>query len=151
MKAILGIGVPGSGKTTILKPLAASEGLAYINADDIREEVTGDPENHTKEPLVWRTVFARIRAGLQTEGVVVDVTNSRRKDRKRMVDFCREHGAREVVGYWIDVPLAVSLARNRQRGRVVPAEVIEKMQRSLLDSPPCKKEGFDEIFTIKAE
>jgi len=35
-KVIMGIGIPGSGKTTILKEFADKNGYEYICPDDIR-------------------------------------------------------------------------------------------------------------------
>lgn len=145
MKAIIGIGVPGCGKTTVLKPLAERGGLAYVNADDIREELTGDPTNHSKESVVWQVAYERIAAGLSGHGVVIDATHSRRRDRLKMITFCREHGAREIIGYWFDVPLATCLIRNAQRIRKVPEAVIRTMCQRLTTAPPRLDEGYDEI------
>ncbi len=145
MKAIIGIGLPGCGKTTLLKPLAQAEGLAYVNAEDIREELTGDPRNHTREVQVWRVAYERIKAGLQGRGVVIDATHSKRKDRVRTVSFCRQNGARQIIGYWLQAPVETCLERNRKRQREVREEAIHKMQRRLLENPPGTDEGFDEI------
>jgi dephospho-CoA kinase len=41
-KIIIGIGVPGSGKTTALKPFAERNTYTYISPDDIRAELTGN-------------------------------------------------------------------------------------------------------------
>lgn len=149
MKAIIGIGIPGSGKTTTLKVLAQQERLLYINADDIRQELTGDATNHTKEPEVWRLAYERIKTGLQEYGVVIDATHSKRSDRVRMTTFCRQHGAKHIAGYWFDTPLAVCRQRNRQRDRIVPDAVLTKMHRQLADTPPSNDEGFDEIIQVK--
>jgi predicted kinase len=42
-KLILGIGLPGSGKTTALKPFAEKNGYIYISPGDIREELSVVP------------------------------------------------------------------------------------------------------------
>lgn len=148
MKAIIGIGIPGCGKTTLLKPLAERGGLAYVNGDDIRAELTGDPRDHSKEELVWQTAFDCIRTALQGKGVVVDATHSKRKDRRKMTVFCREHGAKQIIGYWIKTPIQACLERNEARERIVPPVSIHKMHRRLSINPPTTEEGFDEIMEV---
>lgn len=151
MKAVIGIGVPGCGKTTLLKPLAAKEGLAYINADDIREELTGDPRQHSSEVRVWKEAYDCIKAALQDKGVVVDATHSKRKDRIRLINYCREHGAQWIAGYWLKTPLKVCLERNERRHRIVPEHAIERIHNRLKVNPPSQEEGFDEILEIDAD
>lgn len=149
MQAIIAIGIPGSGKTTLLRPLAAKEGLAYINRDDIRQELTGDPTDHTREPMVNRIMYERIAAGLKQNGVVVDATHSKPRDRRSVIAFCRQHGATELVGYWVNVPLDTALLRNRGRERKVPEEALALMQNRLELNPPTLAEGFDKIVEIR--
>lgn len=148
-RAIIGIGIPASGKTTILKELAKQEGFAYVNRDDIRQEFTGDPRDHSREPEVGRLSYARMRQGLlERGGVIVDATNVKRRDRRETIELLREGGAEEIVAYWLDIPLEVALSRNAARDRVVPSEVIEGMYRRLALNPPTLEEGFDRIERI---
>lgn len=145
MKAILAVGLPGCGKTTILKPLAEEKGMVYVNADDIREELTGDPRDHTKEPAVWAEVYRRTRKGLQDSGAIIDATFTKRRDRREMIQFCSKHGATEIIGYWIDTPTDICKVRNATRHNPVPNEVIDKMANRLLLNPPKIEEGFTSI------
>lgn len=146
MKAYVGIGIPGSGKTTLLQPLAAKEGMEYVNRDDIREELTGDPINHTQEPRVTKLMYQRIAEGLKKNGVVIDATHSKLKDRRTVIEFCREHGATEIIAYWVNVPLDVALQRNQGRDRKVREEALALMQNRLELNPPTLAEGFDKII-----
>jgi predicted kinase len=145
MKVYIGIGIPGSGKTTALKALAAQEGLAYVSADDIREELTGDPSDHTKEDEVWATAHERVRQALQGKGVVVDATHAKQEERLSMVSFARKHGAKDIIGYWVSPPLQTATVRNTGRERVVPEHVIHQMHQRLKAKPPRLEEGFTEI------
>jgi predicted kinase len=149
-EAIVGIGIPGCGKTTILKPLAGEKGLLYINADDLREEVTGDPADHSKDRLVWKKLYQKIEDGLKDKGVVVDVTNTKKRDRRQMVDYLKQNGTDKITGYWVKAPLDACLRRNKRRSRVVPGEALSKMQRRLELNPPSVAEGFDELKIIDA-
>jgi predicted kinase len=148
MRAIIGIGIPGSGKTTLLRPLAEKEGLAYINRDDIRQELTGDPTDHTREPAVNRIMYQRMADALRQAGLVLDATHSNRRDRKRAIAFCREHGADQIVAFWVRTTLAVALQRNRGRERKVTESVLQLMNDRLEINPPSRAEGFDDIIVI---
>lgn len=119
-QAIISIGLPGCGKSTVLKPMAEKLGYTYLNADDIREELTGDPANHAMEADVWQLVYARAAEGLHYGGVIIDATHTKRKDRREMIEHLRRHGADEIIGLWFDIPYEVCAARNAARGRVVP-------------------------------
>lgn len=148
MKVIAGIGVPGCGKTTYLKPFAAAKGMAYISPDDIREELTGDASDHTRETDVWRLVHERLKDALAEKDVVVDATYTKQRDRRELIERARGAGADEVVAYWFDTPIGVCLERNRGRSRVVPEMVIANMYRRLCLHPPTPEEGFDRIVKI---
>ena len=149
MKAIIGIGIPGSGKTTYLKPLAARERLLYVNADDIREEVNGDASDHRRHLYIMKLFHDRVRQGLAGKGVVLDMTYSRKKDRLQAVRFCRDNGAREVVAYWFSTPLSVAKARNAGRSRSVPEPALYAMASRLQHNPPSLEEGYDRIVLIE--
>lgn len=148
MKAIIAIGLPGCGKTTLLKPMAATEGLSYVNADDIREELTGAARDHSQELAVWKMMHKRIEAGLNGSGVIIDATFTRRKSRTSMIDFCRKNGAKAIIGYWLDTPASICKERNKKRAVPVPEEAIAKMERRLKLNPPMLEEGFDEIIRV---
>lgn len=148
MKAVVAIGVPGSGKTTMLKSFAAKEGLTYINADDIRQELTGDARNHQHEGRVWALAHKRIVSALAGAGVVVDATHARRRDRVQMIRFCREHGAKTIIGYYFAISPETCKKRNAQRPNPVPDAAIDRMARFLSDQPPATSDGFDELRVI---
>lgn len=145
MKAIIGIGIPGSGKTTTLKALTDREGLAYVNADDIRKELTGDSRNHTKESHVWSLAFKRIAAALATNGVVVDATHARKQSRLQMLRFCRDHGAKDIIGYYFDISVETCKKRNAERHNPVPDHAIDRMAGFLHEHPPTSSDGFDKL------
>lgn len=147
---VIGIGIPGCGKTTHLKPLADKQGLTYVNRDDIRQELTGDPTNHTREKLVTKILFERVAESLQKgQGAVIDATHSRVKDRRIMIDYCRLHGADRVIGMWFDIPIETCRQRNAARDRMVREEALFTMRHRLKINPPSIEEGFDEVKRIE--
>lgn len=149
MKVIVGIGVPGCGKTTYLKPLANELDLMYLNPDDIREEITGDATNHSRESEVWKTVHARLIEAIKKQGAVLDATYTKIKDRRQLVAFCKQHGAEQVYAYWFKFPLELCIERNNSRNRTVPEVAIKKMYNRLKLNPPTIEEGFDKIVVLK--
>ena len=148
MKVISGIGVPGCGKTTYLKPFAQAKGMVYISPDEIREELTGDASDHTREMDVWRIAHERLKEALASKDVVIDATYSKKRDRRELIERSREAGAAEVIGYWFDTPLATCVERNQGRSRIVPEAVLAAMYRRLQLNPPTTEEGFDRIVKI---
>lgn len=147
--AIIAIGIPGCGKTTMLKPMAEKQNLTYVNRDDIREELTGDPTNHSREKLVSRIMLERIQSSLsQAHGVIIDGTHSRAKDRRLMTNFCHHNGAKRIVGMWFDIPIEVCRKRNIARTRAVREAALFTMQHRLTVNPPSIDEGFDTIERI---
>jgi len=149
MQLIVGVGVPGCGKSTYLRPLAAKLGLAYINPDDIREELTGSATDHTREIEVWQTAHERVRASLQKTGAVMDATYTRRRDRRELISLAKKAGADEIVAYWFKLPIETCLERNASRSRQVPPEAIKKMHNRLTLNPPSLLEGFTSIVEIE--
>lgn len=148
MKVIVGVGVPGCGKTTYLKPLARELSMEYINPDDIRQELTGDAADHSREVQVWKTVHSRLIEALKNRGAIVDATYTKVKDRRQLIELCRQNGGKEVIAYWFNVPLKTCIERNAKRQRIVPEHVVIKMYNRLKLNPPTKQEGFNEVFEI---
>lgn len=147
--AIIAIGIPGSGKTTVLKPLAERYGLTYISRDDIREEILGDARDQSQNKAIWEEANRRTAASLaRGMGVVLDATFVESWKRKDMISFLHEAGASPIIGVYADVPLEVAKERNQGRDRIVPADVLEWMHRKLQSEPPSFEEGFDALIGL---
>jgi len=143
--AIIGIGLPGSGKTTVLKELAAKSRATYVCPDDIRLELTGDASNQSRNREVWSETYRRIHAELDAgRNVVVDATNAKKPDRLRLIAHCRLK-ADQIHGMWFIAPLRVILERNQGRERVVPDFAMGLMAGWLEACPPVEAEGFDQL------
>lgn len=148
-KVILGIGLPGSGKSTVLKAFAERNGYAYVCPDDIREELTGDAADQSRNAEVWSEAHTRTQEFLASDqSVVVDATFTQSQRRKEFLDFVRECGADKIQGVFVDVPLETALERNAGRDRVVPEDVIYRMDRELNRPQPELTDGFDSIFRL---
>ena len=146
----MAIGIPGSGKTTVLKPLAERYGLTYINRDDLREEILGDARDQSQNRAIWEEANRRTAEALSTgKGVVLDATFLERWKREDIISFLHEAGASPIIGVVADVPLAVAHERNAARDRTVPEAVIDRMHEMLRAEPPSLDEGFDALVPLE--
>ena len=152
---ILLIGLPGSGKSTIAhRWQRRASGRIVISTDAIRHELFGDAAIQGSWPAIWRDVCDRwersitaIRHG-QQRSVLFDATHANRRDRRRTLTTARQLGFTTIDGYWLDLPLEMCLARNRQRSRQVPEFVLHRMHQQLQRHPPNPQDGFDHLYTV---
>ncbi len=148
-KVIMTIGIPGSGKTTISKSFAEKNNYVYICPDDIRKEITGNESDQSRNAEVWNNTYQRVLSAINSNStVVVDATFASYKDRKSFLDFLRSSGVEKIQGLYIDTPLEVSKNRNRNRDRIVPDSVLNRMDSFLKKNPPDINDGFDSLFIL---
>lgn len=145
----MGIGLPGAGKTTALKPFAERYNYEYVSPDEIREEISGDAIVQTDMQEVWNTVRQRTAAALDVgKIVIVDATFVKGDERRDFIHFAREHGADKVQGVFANVALGVSDERNQERERTVPRYAMERMDKQLAADLPYVEDGFDSVIDI---
>ena len=147
-KLILGIGIPGSGKTTILRKIADENGYVYISTDELRTEITGKPMDQSRQDEVIAEMYRRTAEGLKSTGVVVDGTFTNAAHRREFLEFARANGAEKIQGVLADVPTEIAKERNLKRERVVREVVIDRKAAELQAEPPKPTDGFDAIFTV---
>ncbi len=137
------VGLPGSGKST----WAARQPGIVLSSDSLRALLSGDETNQAIHGAVFRTLrfLLRERLRLGQSHTILDATNLLRKHRRPFLKIAAQYGA-ETEAVFFDVPLALALARNAARNRVVPPEVIREMAAQL--QPPQQSEGFVQIKTI---
>jgi predicted kinase len=148
-RVILSIGLPGSGKTTILQPLAEKLHAAYISPDSIRKELHGNEDDHADDKEIWRIARVRISESLQRgESVVFDSTFSRPDRRRAFINDCKAAGAASIEGIVFDIPLDEVLRRNGLREKNVDAAHIRESFEQRRSNPPNADDGFDVLIRV---
>jgi len=144
------IGIPGAGKSTLARRLAARcHPSTLVSSDEIRKHLYGDESVQGCPAEVFRQARTDLRAALRAgRSVIYDATNINPRFRSRTLGELRHEGARWIIGYWLRVPLEVCQQRNRARHRNVPEDVLRRMLRELERFPPRFAEGFDEIIIL---
>lgn len=150
------VGLPGSGKSSLVARTtqAMGEKVRVISTDAIRAQLYGDAaiQGHWLQVWAvveaqWREAAAQIRTGDRI-AAIYDATNTARKKRRQTIAAMHAAGFTQVAGLFLDLPLDLCLARNRQRSRVVPEDVILAMHRQLLGAPPTVAEGFSHFARV---
>ena len=140
-------GLPASGKSTYAEMLVASGRFQRVCPDLIRKELYGDENIQGDGARVFKIAHHDIREyGCLSENVVFDATNINAKRRKEFVKSMR--GYFDVIIFkWFSTPYTLCLARNEERERKVPEEVITRMWENF--EHPTLDEGWDYIEEIK--
>jgi predicted kinase len=137
------VGLPGSGKST----WAAEQGLPTLSSDTIRVMLADDVTDQTIHARVFATLsyLLKQRLALGRPVTCVDATHLTPWERQPYFRWpdCR------VEAVYFDTPLAVCQERNRQRDRVVPSAVIERMAARLVK--PTKAEGFSRVTVVRSK
>lgn len=131
------MGLPGSGKSTFFsRRLAATH--EHVSLDALGRG--GGTRVRQRERIA-----AALAAG---RSVAVDNVNPTRAERAELFPLAAAAGAR-VVGYWLDVPPRVCLARNAGRvgrARVPPVAIFALRKRF---EAPDPSEGFSALWRIE--
>ncbi len=149
-------GIPGSGKTTLVKNLPLSmmenEKLNIVESDEGRKAILleyGFSETHQNnisdellspekkrkiEDRVWEEIEATVKQILQSnEDIVIDATNTEQWILKDWFKFCKDGGHKSKV-IIMSTPLDVCIERNNAREIPIPKEVMERMYNDYMMS-----------------
>jgi predicted kinase len=148
-KAILLVGVPGSGKSTVAQTRYPPPHFEIHSTDSIRAELFGDEATQGPWSLIELLLRWRIVQTVRAQRVaVVDATHAQQSHRLAAIGWLRSVGVERVLALHVATPLATCRERNRSRARVVPDQVLTNMHRSLEAAPPSVDEGFDGVEVV---
>jgi predicted kinase len=140
------IGVSGSGKSTMGKKIADYMGATIANMDDIRQELTGNASDQTRNHEVFGIFMGRIEHALRAgKNVVADATNVDKRSRKPFIKAAQRNGA-EARAYVMTTPTELAKVLNSARNRVVPGHVIDRQDKAF--QMPDESEGFSEVVKV---
>jgi len=150
---IMSIGIPGSGKTTVMKKIAERFSFEYIAPDGIRLEKWGAENDHSDDKEIWIIARARVVEAIQVgKTVVFDSTFSTVKRRAHFIAFARSCGIEIIEGLYFEIPLEHVLRRNENRGtkggKLTSSDYIKTTHTELINTPPKPEEGFDVLYKV---
>lgn len=120
-KLILPIGISGSGKSYIYNK--DYKDCVQVSPDLIREELTGDISNQSRNKDVFRIAFERVDEYLNKgQDVFFDATNVNEGQRKSFTD---KYKGTDVTVVYVVLPADIDLSWKRIR-----ADIREKKNRS---------------------
>lgn len=150
---IMSMGVPGSGKTAVLRKIFEWDSFEYIAPDDIRLEKWGNENDHSDDKAIWVVARSRVADAIKRgKNILFDSTFSTIKRRAHFMEFARANGIAVIEGLYFDIPLETVLTRNLERGttggKVASSDYIREAHAELQSSPPRPEEGFDVLLRI---
>ncbi len=136
-RLVVMVGLPRSGKSTVVRELYQPKGYAVVNPDSVRLALHGQAFVPSAEPLVWAVVELMVDALLLAGSrVVVDATNSTAKRREMWV-------RRGAKFHMLGTPAVKCIERARAGGNENLVPIIQRMS----DAFECPKS--DLIFLLE--
>lgn len=154
-KVYVAIGLPSSGKSTWMDHYMRNRAHTIINADSIREEITGSEGDVSRDSEVWPILFERYKQALLSKEIeYIGVTNTSVKfrDRKKYFEVADRLGI-ESEFYAVLFPPNVEacLELQKTRKRKVPEFVFERMSSQFDFNFQKNNEYFEDCFVVFTE
>ena len=145
-KLIIMIGIPGSGKDTIIKN--SFNDTMVVSSDEIRKELFGF-ENQLDNQVVFNEMNKRTKQYLENGmDVIYNATNTSKKYRKNLITEMSKYG--EVDALLCICSIETILARNLTRTeRRLPYDKLIGYIRNI--DIPLFYEGFKHIYIIRTD
>lgn len=140
------VGLPGGGKFVKAAELAEQFNANVHSSDAIREEVLGDVNCQDSNTKVFDVLHSRVMEDIsQGRNTIYDATNINYKRRHEFLKQLNKFDCQKVC-IFMAVPFETCVARNAERERQVPYEVLARMYKSIWI--PYYYEGWDHIELV---
>ena len=146
------VGIPASGKSHFAEGFVKRDpNYVVVSTDAVREKLYGDAAIQGNWLEIEAEVLAQMQGAIaQERPIIYDATNVRRAWR---LDFLQSLQALSEppltwIAWVMEVPVEVCKQRNRDRPRVVPNYVIDRMADSLAQTPVTTAEGFLDVRSL---
>ena len=128
------MGLPGCGKSTFASKIMSH--AVRVSSDDIREQLTGDATNQSRNDEVFKQYYHRITLMLSSgRSVYADATNLRDFARRDLRNIAQNRKIETHLFVFNNIEQAVR--RNATRERVVPEDVMGRFmyqfEKALVD------------------
>ncbi len=155
---VMGIGLPGAGKTEVLKPLSEEfDPIAlYLSRKAVQNMVLRDQPDAYQLPSTsfnrktWTRLYSNAGEYLRAGGsVIVDATHTSEKRRQLSVIQYHQRGAVAVIGAYFSIShpsMALERLQISMHGNSFTS-MVEDLKRK----PPSLSEGFSDIIRISSD
>lgn len=149
-KIIMLIGVPASGKSTAAENISRRENNAVIlSTDKIRAALYGKESIQGYWPEIEAVLYKDIKNAITNKkNIILDATHYKKEYRAKIIKNFSKYS--EFSAYYFNYPFNIVYDRNKNRGRVVPFNVLAAMYSELRAAPPLLSEGFKSIKKMYA-
>lgn len=142
---IVMVGLPGSGKSTIIKNWLKNYSLKIFSSDNYRKIICGDESCQTRNQEVFTQLYKDLKESLKNGcNCVFDATNTTRKMRAKIFNQIQGIENVKVIAYVMKTPIQTCIERDKNRERKVGEDVIYKFLKGY--EFPQKFEGFSNII-----
>ena len=140
-------GLPASGKSTYAQILEESGTFERVCLDTIREELYGNESIQGDGKKVFEIAQTRMHLiGMRGGNCVYDATNLNRDRRIKLIEDMQNYFDVLIIKEFA-TPYHICYDLNKARDRVVPSEVMKRM--NIQNEPVDQKEGWDYIEKIE--
>ena len=150
MTLYITVGCPASGKSTYVKNYVDNkQNGMYLSSDELRAKFGSGETDQTCTNQVFSYIKQKISEILQDKNggyLIIDATSINKKNRREYIELAKKNKSK-IVAWVFERNRDILIDRNKNRDRVVPVWVIDRMLSQY--EKPSIDEGFDEIIEIQ--
>ena len=145
------VGCPASGKSTYVKNYVDDnkQNGMYLSSDELRAKFGSGESDQTCTNQVFSYIKQKINEILQDKNdgyLIIDATSINKKNRREYIELAKKNKSK-IVAWVFERNRDILIDRNKNRDRVVPISVIDRMISQY--EKPSVDEGFDEVIEIQ--